>query len=307
MESEGLRLLQLRPGLGIGEPSESSVPDKLKNRMSAKLSAILAAAGVAFPIVSQAADYAESVVAYSPGVGFTAGYTNAAAVLGEPSRSTPGAFGGPVDPFNPPYLASQLVSMGAGGSLTIDFGTSVSNDPSHRFGIDFMIYANSGFVITNGDFTGGGVTDGSLFGGTPGSTRVSVSADNVHYYQLDPSRAPTIDALFPTDGAGSFDIPVNPALTNASFTGLDLTGIRALYDGSAGGTGFDLAWAEDANGQPVALPAVRFVRVDVLSGVADIDGFAAPGVVPEPGTLTLLGLGAGIFAVGRGRRQLHSR
>jgi len=273
----------------------------LKNRMSAKLIAILAVASVAFPVVSQAADYAESVVAYSPGAGFTAGYTNAAAALGEPSRSTPGQFGGPVDPFDPPYLSSQLVSVGGGGSLTVDFGTSIFNDPAHRFGLDFMIYANSGFVITNGDFTGGGITDGSLFGGNPGATRVSVSADNVHYFQLDPARTPTVGTLFPTDGIGSFDIAVDPALTSASFAGLGLAGIRVLYDGSGGGAGFDLAWAEDANGQTVTLPSVRFVRVDVLSGVANIDGFAGAGVVPEPETWALLSLAVGVFAIRRRR------
>lgn len=265
---------------------------------------MLAVASVAFSCLSQAAEYAQSVVNYSPGVGFTPGYTNAAAVLGEPARSTPGAFGGPVDPFDPPYLASQLVSVGAGGSLTIDFGTSVANDPSHRFGLDFMIYSNSGFTITNGNYTGGGITDGSLFGGNPGVTRVSVSADNVQYFQLDPARAPVAGTLFPTDGSGSFDLSVNPALTDASFSGLDLTGIRSLYDGSAGGTGYDLAWAQAPNGQSVALTSVRFVRVDVLSGVVDIDGFAAPGLVPEPEIPALIGLGLGMLMLGaKGRRE----
>jgi len=38
----------------------------------------------------------------------------AAPALGEPSRVTPGDFGGPVDPFDPPYLPTQLVSVGQG-------------------------------------------------------------------------------------------------------------------------------------------------------------------------------------------------
>src|SRR5262249_48745099 len=103
---------------------------------------LLAAASLLLPYSARAASYADSVIAYSPGVGFAIdfstkqGYTNAAAALGEPSRSTPGRFGGPVDPFNPPYLRDQLVSLGAGGSLTLSFATPISDDPRHPFGID---------------------------------------------------------------------------------------------------------------------------------------------------------------------------
>ena len=32
------------------------------------------------------------------------------------------------------------------------------------------------------------------------------------------------------------------------------------------GAGYDLAWAQDTNGQPVALTSERFVSVEVLSG-----------------------------------------
>jgi hypothetical protein len=241
-------------------------------------------------------------VAYTPGVGFAtdfstgAGLTNAASSLGQPSRSTPGAFGGPVDPFNPPYLSSQIVSIGAGGSLTVSLAAPVENDASHPYGLDFDIYGNTGFVITNGNYSGGGVTDGTLFGANTGATKVYVSDDNKTYYLLDPSRAPAVDALFPTDGAGSFDQPVNPALSGADFAGADLARIQALYGGSAGGAGFDLSWALDANGQPVNVSEARFIRVDVQSGAAEIDGIASVGTVPEP-TLWALFATAGVVLV----------
>jgi hypothetical protein len=266
---------------------------------------------LATSIRTQAATFADSVVSYNPGTGFAtefgtgAGFTNASAALGEPSRVTPGQFGGPVDPFNPPYLTSQLVSIGAGGSLTVGFDHPIVNDATHPFGIDFMIYGNAGFVITNGNYSGGGVTDGSLFGANPGATRVSVSADDVTFYPLDPSRAPVVDTLFPTDGSGSFDLAVNPALANKDFAGLDLTGIRASYAGAAGGTGFDLAWAQDANSQKVVLPDVRFIRVDVLSGAAEIDGIAVPGAVPEPPPWALLAVGLTVGCLGRSRLRLE--
>lgn len=267
--------------------------------MRRELFVLLACSSLLYSPAVQAASYAESIVAYSPGTGYATdfasgeGYTNAAAALGEPSRSTPGQFGGPIDPFNPPYLKEQLVSIGAEGSLIVEFGTPISNDHDHPFELDFMIYGNAGFVITNGDFSGGGVTDGSLFSANPGMTRVSVSADNATFYVLDPSRAPVVDTLFPTDGSGSFDLPVNPELATADFAGVGLDGIRGHYAGAAGGAGFDLCWAQDADGESVLLPEVRFIRIDVLSGVAEVDGFASAMIVPEPSSWILLTIGIG--------------
>ena len=266
----------------------------------------LALAGI-FAIVSlHAAEYADSVVAYSPGTltGSAGSFTNASVALGEPSRVTPGLFGGPVDPFNSPYLASQLLSVGAGGSLTVQFNSPIQNDPSHRFGIDFLIFGNAGFVITNGDFSGGGITDGSLFGFNTGAALVSVSADGQNYFTLNPALAPIVDAMFPTDGSGNFHQPVDPKLHAADFGGKDLGGIHALYGGSGGGAGFDLAWAQDGSGQPVTMDNIQFARVDVLNGRLEIDGFAAAGVaaVPEPSTLSLALLGAAGLLVARRRK-----
>ena len=188
--------------------------------------AITVFAGIAVQTSAQPGGYASSVISYNTGSGFTAGYTNASSALGEPSRITPGQFGGPVDPFSPPYLSEQLVSVGAGGHLTIQLDSPALNHPANPFGIDFMIFGNNGFVITNGDFGGGGVTDGSLFGANPGETIVSVSTDGTTYYRLTPSLTPVVDGPFPTDGRGDFHKPVNPALNNNSFGGKNLSEIR---------------------------------------------------------------------------------
>ena len=122
------------------------------------------------PMSVRAASFADAVVGYDPGslLGSAVSFTNATAALGEPSRVTPGPFGGPVDPFNPPYLDTQLVAVGPGGSVIVRFNSPVLNNPSNPFGLDFLIYGNSGFVITNGDFSSAGVTDGSLFSNNTG-------------------------------------------------------------------------------------------------------------------------------------------
>ena len=229
---------------------------------------LLALAGASL----QAANYADLVVAYHPGYD-PGSLTHAAAVLGEPSRETAdpqwGTF--PVDPFSPPYLASQLVALGSGGSLVVRLEHPLTDDPRNPFGLDFLVFGNAFFQL-NGDWT---TTSGFLGGTNSGTTLVSVSHDGIAYYPLAPELAPNPDNWHPTDHAGAPDLPVNPALTTTDFTGRDLAGIRELYHGSAGGTGYDLAWARDEQGNPIQLPFVRYLRFDQPSGTAQFDAVSA--------------------------------
>jgi hypothetical protein len=253
----------------------------------------------------RAASYAENVISYDPGSGFAAGFTNAATSLGAPSQINP--FGDPVDPFNSPYGQTQLVSLGVGGSLTVQFLTPIANNPNNRFGIDFMIFGNTGFVITNAtdtnfNFIGTPATDGSLYGNNPGATRVAVSADGINYYTLNPSVSPVVDGIYPTDGAADFGQPVNPSLQPANFAGKTLDGIRTLYAGSGGGTGFDIGSAQDSNSNAVVLPTISYVRVSVLSGKSEIDAFSAVTPVPEPAIVSLLLAGSALLILARRRK-----
>ena len=265
----------------------------------------LAMAGALAAMESAAGQYADAVVSYAPGTTAQAGLDDPSSALGAPSSITEDPVWGssPVDPFSPPYLASQIVSIGEGGSLTVQFNAPIQNQPANPFGLDFMIFGSAGFIITNGDYTGGGITDGALFGANPGETRVWVSADNLTYYELDPALAPVVDNLFPTDGTGDFQTPVNPALTSGDFAGRDLAGIRGLYDGSGGGTGYDLAWARDSLGQSVPLSDVSYIRIDVLSGRAEIDAVAA---VPEPSVWGLLLAGGFLLTLERCKQRRQS-
>ncbi|HTG43225.1 MAG TPA: PEP-CTERM sorting domain-containing protein [Verrucomicrobiae bacterium] len=284
----------LFPGTGLS--FQRRIAPQTKDQMPKSCLVSLAIASACVSNVF--ANFADTVVNYATGTGFSAGYIDPNSALGEPSRVTAGPFGGPVDPFSPPYLAEQLVSLGAGGSLTLGFSAPILNSPAHPFALDFIIFGSSGFIITNGDFSGGGVTDGSLFAANTGSTKVSVSADGLNYFELTPSLAPVVDSYFPTDGSGNFSLPVNPALNRGSFADKDLAAIRELYSGSAGGTGFDISWARDSSGQPADLASVRYVRIDVLSGTAEIDGVSA---VPEPSVVSMILAGGGLFLFFRRR------
>jgi hypothetical protein len=235
--------------------------------------------------------FASEVIDYNPGnlPASLDSYKDPQAALGEPSRVTPGDYGGPVDPFSPPYLSSQVVAIGSGGHLTVRLSAPAKNDPLNPFGLDFIIFGNAGFIITNGDYTGGGITDGSLFGANAGTTIVEVSQDNTKYYQLNSALAPVVDGLFPTDGSGDFSIPVDPSLKSSDFSGKDLKGIRSLYNGSGGGTGFDIAWTGIQD-----LTEINYIRVSVVDGHSEIDGFSTVAAVPEPTSWLLLAIGLGL-------------
>jgi hypothetical protein len=243
------------------------------------------------------AQFANSVYDYTEGSGVTAGYNDPTAALGAPSTETidpTPVYGGtfPVDPFDAPYLPYQIVGVGTGGSLTLQFNTPIQSNPNNPYGLDFIIFGHSGFVE---DFGTGTAVDGSLYTGGTSDVRVSVSMDGSTFYTLNPALAPPVDGLFPTDGSGNPFLPANPALTAADFAGLDLTGIRALYNGSAGGAGFSLAWAIDSHGQSVSLSSVDYVRLTVLNdgSPAYIDAISV--VVPEPATWTLALTSAGFW------------
>lgn len=275
--------LKLRSGLSTKNRPQKISADTIERSEMKKLLQVPVFAGLFLvPFVTHA-QFASGVVSYNPGSGFSPNFTNSNAALGAP------ASGSGVTPFAPPFSTSQLVSIGAGGSLTLQFNSPIINNPANPYGMDIMIFGNSFFVITGGSGSSA-ITSGAIFTSTI-STRVEVSADGSSWFTLDPSLAPNVGTYFPTDGIGNPFVPVNPNLTGADFNGLNLSGIRSLYAGSAGGTGFDLSWARDGGGNSVDLQSASFLRIDVLSGRTQIDAIS---VVPEPSSLTLATLGGTI-------------
>ncbi|MBL9171100.1 MAG: PEP-CTERM sorting domain-containing protein [Verrucomicrobiales bacterium] len=252
------------------------------------------AAGLFSSIVpASATPYADRVIAYSQGSTAANAYNNPSSALGEPSRITPaGPTDAPVTPFNPPWPTGQLVSIGAGGSITLELGISAQDVAWNPYGIDLILFGNNGFKVNDysvpeSEWT----TDGTLFTFDPaGASTVWVSDNNQDYYELVVPSGLTaqVDSLFPTDASGDFLKPVNPSLTGADFAGKNLAGIKELYAGSAGGTGFDLAWARKSDGSQAGIASARFVRIEVSHGKIELDGIAA---VPEPATWALFGLG----------------
>src|SRR5689334_13959730 len=127
---------------------------------------------------SARAQFASSVVSYNTGTGFAANFTNSSAALGAPASS------GSTTPFAPPFSNTQIVSIGAGGSLTLQLNAPIVNDPANPYGIDFLVFGNSFFVASGGSGAST-TTSGAIFTSSI-STRLEVSVDNVNWYTLNP-------------------------------------------------------------------------------------------------------------------------
>lgn len=250
---------------------------------------------------ARATPFATQVLNYNAGVGAAPGYTgDSSVVLGSPERYTGelSPFPGDVTMFSSPFGTDEILSIGAGGWVTVAFDAPLVNDPSHLHGVDLIVFGNTFFNL---DF---GNPNFPIVGISPEPGIVEVSADGSDWRPLSCAA----DGLFPTQGyldsgefgfpAGSiptnFLKPVNPSLTIGDFVGLTYSQALALYDGSGGGTPCDIAES--------GLTSAAFVRVRVPEGAnwsTEVDAFVR---VPEPATLALLAPAILMLRRGRTRR-----
>jgi hypothetical protein len=222
--------------------------------------------------------WADGVLQFDEGIGGSPGYNIAESVLGEPSRFTgEDIWPGVVSPFNAPWLAEEIVSIGSGGSIVITFDEHIENHPNNPWGVDFIMFGNTGF-IDNAYPTGivGGVfsDDGGL---------IEVSQNGKDWFPITTTLA---DGLMPTRGyidsqpyddvegvqPTDFTMPVDPRLTLDDVMNLDNDALAIFYKTSGGGTPVDI--------EETDLSTISFVRISVsttsklsveLDGVADVN------------------------------------
>lgn len=235
--------------------------------------AIFVALGlIALP--TSASDFANNVLSYVAGSNPANGFTNPLVALGPPERFTgEGISPGAVTPFHPCFGTNEIVSIGAGGQLTLGFEPPLRDQANNPFGIDFIVFGNSFF--TDAAYPSGVVGALAADGGT-----IQVSADGITWISIPNVFA---DGLCPTMGwvdGGAYaatngviatdpNTPVDPTWTAASLSGKTYDELVDIYDGSAGGAGVDLA--------SVGLTQAIAVRIIVPSGIhpnVEIDAVA---------------------------------
>ncbi|MDP7008968.1 MAG: hypothetical protein QGI78_05290 [Phycisphaerales bacterium] len=217
--------------------------------------------------------FADSVVLYEAGTGAADGYTDPTSAIGEPTRFTgEGVWPGVVSPFNAPWMPNELISIGEGGELVLAFEEPVIDDQANPYGIDLIIFGNTGFI--DGSYPNG-VVDG-MFSNDAG--RIEVSEDGENWVGITNA---VIDELWPTCGfvdSGIYDatpgtietnflLPVDPRLTIEDVSGLGFTTLQQFYGNSGGGTPIDLA--------STGLSSISYVRITASEGSElspEIDG-----------------------------------
>jgi hypothetical protein len=255
-----------------------------------------------------AGPFASSVVTYVPGT-IRSDYQNSASALGAPSPFTASsAFSQAyvVTPFNAPYASSELTGIGPGGRLVLELGQTAET------GHGFTLGVHAGVNLINVGGAGGAA-------GNPAGTvndrqaDLRVSFDGDHWVTLAndvvfdlPSNAYSAGVTTPAgqttagtvaaDYTKPFTVTQNGqtrAARLSDFNGLTYAQMLPLFDGSAGGTWFDLT--------NVPLPGVRYVEfsVDDADGQMYVDSVVA---VPEPMAGALLALLSGVTLARRSRR-----
>lgn len=224
-------------------------------------------------------------------------YGNFANVLGHPtmgifsSSAQYGDSGSTINPAYPAWSGGRLLTLKS-GSVVIRFDHKVRDDPANPFGIDLLVFGNAFAVRSNLEnvtlttdpknvrFNGAGAAEPAF---------VEVSPDGVTWYGYEDG--PYADDYMPTLGycydpedpdpalfAGNrywgrsarATRPVDPRRTFADFNGCTLAEICQRYNGSAGGTGFDLALARDGDGNPLPVDKelgvrwIQYVRISSM-------------------------------------------
>lgn len=210
----------------------------------------------------------------------------------------------PVVHVYPTIRAHEIVTVGNdGGELIVKFNRPVQNDPRNPYGVDLVVFGNAFQIIDgssgwdNGDPNNVTCTMG-LFK-EPGIVSVAQDPNGPWYTFAD---GPGADDFGPTLGRvpvddpndadpnlGAWNLywggatdptrPIDPNDPNVSETGFVGKTVRQMcdaYNGSAGGTGFDIG--------VFGLDWIQYVRVQDdpnSSATTEIDAFSdvAPGVV----------------------------
>jgi hypothetical protein len=221
-------------------------------------------------------DFAIEVVEYVEGDGVGSDwitkqpFNDPNAALGKPALETTGdgwfipvTEKVPVVPLYPPFRAYELVTIGNGGHLTVKFSHPIANDENNPYGIDFIIFGDAYQIIGEGQEWSNGNPEDTLVSvsvtSEPGIVAVSQDGESWYYF----TSGPYADGFAPTAGRQWDDVndlwteeldPTRPVDPNLNVGGMSLAEMITAYDGSAGGTGFDIG--------ELGLQWIQYIRIE---------------------------------------------
>ncbi len=218
-------------------------------------------------------------------------YTEPSNVLGHPSLYMQGEYGGVVNPANPAWGTGRLFSLRndddpAPGYIVIAFDHDVVDDPNNPWGIDFIVFGNDlclgdGSYYTEGDdparflFVEGENCDGDC---QPAIVEVSQDGEvwfSSESWKYADSFAPTLAYTYNPSSPNTAiysgneywgrptkaTYPIDPSVGFSDCGGLSLAQVCQRYNGSAGGTGYDLSQIVDLPVNAQGRKWFRYVRI----------------------------------------------
>lgn len=187
-----------------------------------------------------------------------------------------------------------VTTLQPGAFIVVKFDHKVVDFPQNPYGQDLIVFGNAAFKVQMeaGQSVGDASNMNSLFLTSPAEVSfeevtVSVSQDGRIWHTFD--NGPWADDLYPTqayqwdrrnarwtDSEMDFTRPVDPNLSLAAFDGLSAADAIALYDGSGGGTPYDL---QDLPGYDELIPDpnsgfrwIQYVRLEGGEGIYALGG-----------------------------------
>jgi len=257
-----------------------------------------------FAALVEASDFAVKVEDYNLPLG-SSPYDDPNSVLGKPTTWI-SAF---VEDFacslvyaawnTDPNGKKLVTTIKDGGRIVVKFDHKVSDDPGNPYGLDFIVFGNTIFDAEDDIYLRPDTDMAEFYLEASTSTnnepvQISVAQNpNGPWYTFE--NGPYGDTAFPTNAfAWERDIndwgkeldwlkPVNPDLNDADFSGLSVADAIDLYDGSAGGTGFDLNDLDPNDYTALAVDPntkrkwIQYIKAEFLPGssyTGEIDAFS---------------------------------
>lgn len=262
-----------------------------------------------------ASEFASTLI-YSSGTLGGYPYNDPCAVLGEPASRVKDGFNimtcslvyGAWSTTPAPDLKPVITTIGANGVIIVGFDHPVLDDPANPYGVDLIVFGNAFFAHSQGYISPTTDMDTVALSNSGGESdepvKVEVAAVLNPANPNDPNYWFTFaylpaDGMYPTNRFTWDSVnhqwgqplnplkPVNPMLKSSDFANLTFPQAVALYDGSAGGTGYDLQWlrSEDYQRLPIDPQTgkrwIQYVRLtSSFEGEIDAVSDVAPATVP---------------------------
>ena len=213
----------------------------------------------------------------------------------------------PVTPATPAYGEKKLLTLQSSNPedafVTIKFDHNVVDDPMNPFGLDLIVFGNSAFTGTGGT-SYGAETDPDTYtfanaGGFNEPGVVEVSQDGKTWYRFETGRYcddfPTLGYVFDAERPDKTLFaanewwgkkadacrPVDPRVSWKSAAGLTCGEMARRFNGSAGGTGFDIRDLKDFDKLAADEHGRKWIRYVRISNMIDPNGRGDETTTPE--------------------------